>query len=156
MNIRIGGDKYVLWLAVDSVGMELDIFIQKRKNNKAAIRFLTRLLGSYPEPRVAVTDQLTSYRRPIKQMMKTTEHRTHKRLNNRAENSHQPTRRKEKCLIKLKSPQGLQDTLSLMGRIRNVFSVQVGRYQSPANERRCQFKLSKQTWEQVSQEILYT
>lgn len=155
MNIRIGGDKYVLWRAVDSVGMELDIFVQKRKNKRAAIRFLTRLLGSYPAPRVATTDKLASYRKPIKQMMKTTEHRTHKRLNNHAENSHQPTRRKERCLIKFKSPQGLQNTLSPMGSVRNIFSVQLGRYQSPANERRCQFKLSKKIWEQVSQEVLY-
>ena len=61
MNIKVNGIKYVLWRAVDSKGQELDIFLQKRKNKKAAIRFLTRLLGSYPAPRVIVTDKLKSY-----------------------------------------------------------------------------------------------
>ena len=65
MNIKVNGIKYVLWRAVDSEGKELDIFLQKRKNKKAAIRFLTRLLGSYPAPRVIVTDKLKSYFRPI-------------------------------------------------------------------------------------------
>jgi putative transposase len=51
MNIKVNGIKYILWRAVDSEGQELDIFLQKRKNKKAAIRFLTRLLGSYPAPR---------------------------------------------------------------------------------------------------------
>ena len=54
MTIRINGEYFVLWRAVDSDGYELDVFLQKRKNKKAAIRFLTRLLGSYPAPRVIV------------------------------------------------------------------------------------------------------
>ena len=61
MSTRINGEKYVLWRAVDSEGYELDILIQKRKNKKAAIRFLKRLLGSHPEPRVIITDKLRSY-----------------------------------------------------------------------------------------------
>ena len=65
MNIKVNGIKYVLWRAVDSEDQELDIFLQKRKNKKAAIRFLTRLLSTYPAPRVIVTDKLKSYFRPI-------------------------------------------------------------------------------------------
>ena len=106
-NIKVNGSKFVLWRAVDSKGHELDIFLQKRKNKKAAIRFLSRLLGSYPSPRVMVTDKLNIYTKPIKGMTKA-EHRRHKGLNNRVENAHQPTRRKEKSLIKFKSPGGLQ------------------------------------------------
>jgi len=53
---------------------------------------------------------------------------SHKELNNRAENAHQPTRRKEKSLIKFKSPRGVQNTLSLMGKVRNIFAIDVGRY----------------------------
>ncbi len=56
------------------------------------------------------------------------EHRCHKRLNNPVENAHQPTRRKEKCLVKFKSAQGAQRLLSLMGKVRNIFAVDVGRY----------------------------
>ena len=155
MHLKINGGKFVLWRAVDSEGHELDVLLQKRKDKKSAIRFLAKLLGSYPAPRVVVSDKLPSYRKPIKHMMPNTEHRTHKGLNNRVENAHQATRRKEKCLVKFKSPQGVQRTLSLMGKTRNIFSVAVGRYTNPANERRIQFKLSKKIWDDASHEILY-
>ena len=82
--------------------------------------------------------------------MPETEHRTHKRLNNRVENAHQATRRKEKCLVKFKSTKGVQITLSLMGKVRNIFSVAVGRYTNSANERRKQFSLSRKIWDDAS------
>ena len=154
MYLTVNGEKFVLWRAVDSTGHELDVFLQKRKDKKSAIRFLSRLLGCYPSPRVAVTDKLASYRKPIKNMMPETEHRTHKRLNNRVENAHQATRRKEKCLVKFKSPKGVQITLSLMGKVRNIFSVAVGRYTNSANERRKQFILSRKIWDDASLEII--
>lgn len=154
MNIKIAGKKYILWRAVDSQGQELDVFLQTRRNKKAAIRFLSRLLGCYPSPRVLVSDKLRSYVKPLKNMMPVTDHRRHKGLNNRAENSHQPTRRKEKCLVKFKSPKGVQQTLSLMGRVRNLFSVNVGRYKQAAHERRIQFNLSKHIWDHAAKEIL--
>lgn len=94
MTIKINGEYFVLWRAVDADGYELDILLQKRRNKKSAIRFLTRLLGSYPTPRVIVTDKLKSYIKPIRQMCPNAEHRSNKSLNNRAENAHQPTRRK--------------------------------------------------------------
>lgn len=103
MAVKINGEFFILWRAVDSEGFELDVL---RRNKEAAIRFLSRLLESYPAPRVMVTDKLRSYRKPIQIMCRKTEHRTPKALNNRAENAHQPTRRKEKCLIRFKSPRG--------------------------------------------------
>lgn len=75
-----------------------------------------------------MTDKLKSYTKLIKYMCTKVEHRCHKRLNNRVENAHQPSRRKEKCLIKFKSPPGVQKLLSLMGKIRNIFAVEVWRY----------------------------
>ena len=153
MNIKINGVAFILWRAVDSDGLELDIFVQKRRNKKAAIRFLSRLLGSYPAPRVLVSDKLASYTKPVKKMMPNTEHRRHKGLNNRVENAHQPTRRKEKCLVKFKSPKGLQKTVNLMGKVRNIFAVPVGRYSNSAKEQRCQFKLAKQIWDQAAQDL---
>ena len=75
MIIKINVDKYILWRAVDSEGHEMDILLQKRKNKKSAIRFLSKLLGSYPSPRVAITDKLSSYVKPIKYIMKSTDHR---------------------------------------------------------------------------------
>ena len=56
--IKMNRVKFILWRAVDSNGHELDVFLQKRKNKKVAIRFLTRLLGSYPSPQIIITDKL--------------------------------------------------------------------------------------------------
>jgi putative transposase len=153
MTMKVNGEYFILWRAVDSEGYELDVFLQKRRNKKSAIRFLSRLLQSHPLPRVIVTDKLKSYIKPIKVMCPKTEHRSHKRLNNRVENGHQPTRRKEKCLIKFKSPWGLQQTLSLMGKVRNIFAVDVGRYTKAANIQRENFQKAKSIWDEAMQVI---
>ncbi len=87
-------------------------------------------------------------------MCRQTEHRSHKGLNNRVENAHQPTRRKEKCLIKFKSPQGMQQTLSLMGKVRNIFSVDVGRYKKEAPERKAAFAAACVIWIEAAQQLL--
>jgi len=154
MIVKINGEAFILWRAVDSDGFELDIFLQKRRDKKAAIRFLLRLLGSYPKPRVMITDKLRSYKKPIKSLCPQTEHRSHKGLNNRVENAHQPTRRKEKCLIKFKSPQGIQRTVSLMGKIRNLFSLEVGRYSNKASQQKAAFKEACSIWFEAAQMIL--
>lgn len=153
MAVNINGEPFVLWRAVDSDGIELDVILQKSRNKKAAIRFLKRLLGSYPVPRVIVTDKLKSYNRPIKFMCKQAQHRSHKRLNNRVENAHQPTRRKEKCLIKFKSPPGVQRLLSLMGKVRNIFAVQVGRYKQKASDQRLAFAAAMAIWSDAAQSL---
>ena len=155
MTVKVNGEFFILWRAVDSNGYELDVLLQKHRNKKAAIRFLSRLLGNYPEPRVIVTDKLKSYRKPIQTMCRQTEHRSHKRLNNRVENAHQPTRRKEKCLIKFKSPQGVQKMLTLMGKIRNLFAIDVGRYVKKAPERRVAFAAACAIWIEAAQQLLF-
>jgi putative transposase len=141
MTLKINGKPFILWRAVDSQGYELDVFLQKRHNEKSAIRFLSRLLDSYPEPGLIITDKLRSYIKPIRSMCPKTEHRSHKGLNNRVENAHQPTRRKEKSLIKFKSPQGAHRSISLMGKLRNIFSVDVGRYSQSAHKQRNAFSV---------------
>ena len=93
-----------------------------------------------------VTDKLKSYIKPIKYMCPKAEHRCHKCLNNRVKNAHQPSLRKEKCLIKLKSPPVVQKLLSLMGKIRNIFAVEVGRYTKNASEQRLAFVAAKAIW----------
>jgi len=154
MTIKINGEYFILWRAVDSDGHELDIFLQKRRNKKSAIRFLTRLLGCYPSPRVIVTDKLKSYTKPIRQMCPRAEHRSHKGLNNRAENAHQPTRRKEKSLIRFKSPGGVQNTLSLMGKVRNIFAINVARYTKNATDQRFAFAQAKSIWDEATHRLL--
>ncbi len=154
MTIKINGEYYVLWRAVDADGHELDIFLQKLHDRKSAIRFLTRLLGCYPSPKTIITDKLKSYIKPIRQMCPKAEHRSHKGLNNRAENAHQPTRRKEKSLIKFKSPSGVQKTLSLVGKVRNIFAINVGRYSKNATDQRSDFNEAENIWNEASQRLL--
>jgi putative transposase len=154
MLLKVNGEQFWLWRAVDSEGYELEVFLQKRRNKRAAIRFLSRLLNSCPKPRVVVTDKLKSYIKPVRHMCRGTEHRQHKGLNNRAENAHQPTRRKEKCLVKFKSPAGVQKILSLMGKTRNIFAVAVGRYSNTASVQREKFQEAKAIWDAAAIELL--
>jgi putative transposase len=155
MSLRINGESFVLWRAVDEQGMELDVFLQKRRNKASAIRFLSRLLQAYSSPKVIVTDKLRSYKQPIKRICPKTNHRSHKGLNNRAENAHQPTRRKEKSLIKFKSPKGPQLLLSLMGKVRNLFAITMNRYKHKAPLRRHLFDAAKSIWENAASQILH-
>ena len=154
MTLKIQGEPYVLWRAVDSQGYELDMFIQKRRNKKAAMRFLKRLLGTRPSPRVIVTDKLRSYTKPINVLFPNTEHRCHKRLNNRAENSHLPIRRREKAWIKMKSVTTAQRALALIGATRNLFAIEVGRYQHPAWIRKFKLKKAFVQWDQAFSAML--
>ncbi len=87
-----------MWRAVDQQGVVLDIIlVQSRRNKQAAMRFLGRLLtGMQYTPRIIVTDKLKSYGAAIKELNLQVDHRQHKGLNNRAENSHQPTRERER------------------------------------------------------------
>jgi putative transposase len=142
MVVRVNGEKYILWRAVDSEGLE------------AAIRILTKLLNTHPTPRVIVTDKLKSYQKPIKSMFPNTHHRTNKRLNNRVENAHQPTRRREKTLVRFKSPQGAQRLANLMGKVRNIFAVQVGRYRESATTRRNSLCAAMAIWLEAAQSLL--
>ena len=103
--IRIQGVQHYLWRAVDQNGVVLDILVQSRRNAKAAKRFFKRLLrGLRLSPRVIVTDKLKSYGVAKREVMPHVEHLQSRYLNNRAENSHQPTRRRERQMQRFKSP----------------------------------------------------
>src|SRR3954453_12489882 len=91
--ISIAGQKHWLWRAIDQHRVILDILVQGRRNAKAAKRLLRKLLKKQGmAPRVMITDKLASYSAAKREIMPGVEHRQHKGLNNRAENSHQPTR----------------------------------------------------------------
>lgn len=122
MHIKMDGKTYYLWRAVDTDGMVLDILVQERRNQEAAERFLCRVVESYPdELRVAVTNKLASYGPALKNVLPRTEHRKHQGLNNRAENSHQPTRQRERAMRRFKSPEQAQRFLAPFGPIRAHF-----------------------------------
>ena len=111
--IRIQGVQHYLWRAVDQEGVVLDILVQPRRDANAAKRFFKRLLkGLQYVPRVLVTDKLRSYGVAQRQLLPGVEHRHSRYLNNRAENSHRPTRRREQQMQRFKSAEQAQDFLS--------------------------------------------
>jgi putative transposase len=120
--LKINGKLYYLWRAVDQHGKLLDILVQSRRNKRAAKKFLRKLLkGCQYVPRVLITDKLASYGAAKKELLPGVEHRQHKRLNNRAENSHQPTRQRERMMRRFKSAGHAQRFLAAHGRIREHF-----------------------------------
>jgi putative transposase len=120
--IMIGGRRYRLWRAVDQDGYVLDEIVQTRRNTKAAKRLLIRLLKKQGcPPKCIVTDKLRSYGAARRQIMPTVEHRSHKGLNNRAENSHLPLRKRERLMQRFRSPGALQRFTSVFSAVRNLF-----------------------------------
>jgi len=120
--ITIAGVKHWLWRAVDQDGMVLDILVQSRRDTRAAKRLLRKLRKRQCRaPRVAVTDKLASYGAAKREVMPSVEHRRHKGLNNRAENSHQPTRRRERQMKRFMSAGHAQCFLSTHDGINNLF-----------------------------------
>lgn len=120
--LRINGRLQYLWRAVDQDGEVLDILVQPRRNKKAAVTFFRRLLkGMGYIPRVIVTDKLRSYDAAKAEVMPSVEHRRGKWLNNRAENSHQPTRERERRMRRFKSAGHAQRFLSTFGMIASFF-----------------------------------
>jgi hypothetical protein len=103
--LTIRGERHYLWRAVDQDGHVLNISVQRRRDKQAAKKFFRKLLkGCQYIPRVIVTDQLKSYGAAKREILPSVEHRQHRYLNNRAENSHQPTRQREKRMQGFKSP----------------------------------------------------
>jgi putative transposase len=122
--VTIGGKKHWLWRAVDQQGFVLDVLVQSRRNAKAAKRLMKKLLkGQGHSPRVMITDKLRSYGAAKRDIMPGVEHRSHKGLNNRAENSHQPTRRRERIMKGFKSARHLQRLVSIHDPIANLFYI---------------------------------
>ena len=120
--ISIAGKRHWLWRAVDQHGVVLDILVQSRRNAKAAKRLLRKLLKKQGRaPRVMITDKLASYAVAKRVVMPGVEHRQHKGLNNRAENSHQPTRRRERIMKRFKSAGQAQRFLSVHDQVGNLF-----------------------------------
>jgi putative transposase len=104
--LKIRGKRHWLWRAVDRHGVVLDILVQERRDQATAEHF---------------TDKLTSYAPAIKRVLPTAEHRRHKRLNNRAENSHLPTRKRERVLQRFKSAEHAQRFLGTFSAVSNHF-----------------------------------
>ena len=122
--VKIGGIQHYLWRAVDQDGEVVDVFLQSRRDGKAAKRFFRRLLKTHrSEPRKIVTDKLRSYGVAHRELIPDTIHDTSQYANNRAELSHQPTRVRERGMRRFKSVQQAQRFLTVHAAVFNLFNL---------------------------------
>jgi putative transposase len=122
--IKMNGVQHYLWRAVDENGVVIDILVQPKRDRWAALRFFRKLLHVAPRsPRVIITDKLRSYAAAKKVVMPNIKHRQSRYLNNRAENSHQPTRVRERQMKRFKSPEQAQRFLSVFESISAPFRL---------------------------------
>ena len=120
--VSIAGRKHWLWRAVDQDGYVLDEILQSRRSTKAAKRLLVRLMKKQGTAlKRIITDKLPSYGAARREIMPGVEHRSHKGLNNRAENSHLPLRKRERMMQGFQSVGGLQRFTSVFSAVRNLF-----------------------------------
>jgi putative transposase len=147
--LTIHGERHYLWRAVDQDGNVLDILVQRRRDKHAAKKFFRKLLkGLTYVPRVIITDKLKSYGAAKRDMLPGVEHRQHRYLNNRAENSHQPTRQRERTMRRFKSAGHAQRFLSAHGPILSHFRPR--RHRLTAREYRQEMAHRRQVWREIT------
>ncbi len=120
--VRINGETHYLWRAVDHEGEVLEAFVTKRRDRNAALRFLRKAMKRYGHPLAIVTDRLRSYRAAMREIGNEARQVTGRWLNNRAENSHQPFRRRERAMAKFRSAKSLQKFASIHASVHNHFN----------------------------------
>ncbi|MGW3661398.1 IS6 family transposase [Streptomyces sp. NPDC005151] len=147
--IKINGEQKYLWPAVDQDGNVLDILVQSRRDTAAARRFFRTLLTKTGGvPRVIVTDKLRSYGAAHREVMPCVEHRSHKGLNNRAENSHQPTRQRERAMKGFRSVGAAQRFLSAFSGFSPHFRPR--RHLMTGTQHRTEMTVRFTIWEQIT------
>jgi len=145
--VKINGEQHYLWRAVDHEGEVLESFVTKRRDKAAALAFLKKAMKRFGKPKTIVTDRLGSYKAAIREMNVANKQETRRWLNNRAENSHLPIRRRERAMQRFRRMRSLQKFVSLHSSVYNHFN----------NERhlnsRDQFKLQRSAalieWQQL-------
>jgi putative transposase len=148
--VSIAGEPHWLWRAVDQNGFVLDVLVQRRRDTHAAQRLMKRLLKSaITPPRVMITDKLRSYGAAKTKMGLRIEHRQHKGSNNRAENSHQPTRRRERIMKRFTSARQAQRFLPLHDQASNFFHIPYPESVT-ADFRRASRKRAFAVWSEIS------
>ena len=147
--VKINGTTHYLWRAVDQHGDVLDILVQSRRNAVAAKRFFRKLLKRLRYvPRVIVTDKLASYRLAHRELLPSVTHRRSKYLLNRAENSHQPTRVRERVMKRFASPGQAQRFLFAFGNIRGHFRPR--RHLISASQWRTEMRDRFAVWDEIT------
>lgn len=122
--MRINGEAHYLWRAVDHEVEVLEVFAAKRRDREAAVKFLKRAMKRYGRPASIVTDKLRSNRAAMNTIGNATTQSCGRWLNNRAENSHQPFRRREAAMAKFRDAKTLQKFAATQGSIHNHFNLE--------------------------------
>ena len=135
--VKINGETHYLWRAVDHEGEVLESFVTKRRDRKAALKFIRKSMKRYGRPHVLVTDKLRSYGAAMKDIGNACRQETGRWRNNRAENSHLPFRRRERAMQRFRQMRSLQKFASVHSSIHNHFN-QERHFYSRAN-----FKLNR-------------
>ncbi len=149
VSLTISGERHDLWRAVDQDGHVLDILVQRRRDKYAAKTFFRKLLkGCQYVPRVIITDKLKSYGAAKREILPGVEHRQHRYLNNRAGNSHQPTRQRERRMQGFKSAGHAQRFLAAYGPITQHFRPR--RHLLPASVYRQEMRQRLHTWQELT------
>lgn len=147
--LKIKGLRHYLWRAVDEKGAVIDILVQPKRDRFAAERFFRKLLRRTGcEPRVIVTDKLRSYGAAKRLVLPNVTHRQSRYLNNRAENSHQPTRQRERRMKRFKSSEQAQRFLSVFDPIATHFRTQ--RHRVSAIRNRAMREIRFVAWDDVA------
>ncbi|PWI06714.1 IS6 family transposase [Streptomyces sp. NWU339] len=147
--IKINGKRKYLWRAVDAAGNVLDILVQGRRDKAAARRFFRKLLKkTRAVPRMVITDQLRSYGAAHREVMPSVEHRSHQGMNHRAENSHQPTRQRERAMKGFRSVGGAQRFLAAFSGISPHFRPH--RHLLTAAHYRAEMTVRFAIWDQIT------
>ncbi|MGH3503825.1 MAG: IS6 family transposase [Nocardioidaceae bacterium] len=147
--ISINGERHYLWRAVDQDGVVLDVLVRRKRDAKAAKQFFRKLLkGLQYVPRVLVTDKLGSYQVAHRDTLSSAEHRRSKYLNNRAENSHQPTRVRERAMKRFHSAGGTQRFLAAFSMISPHFRP--GRHLMSGSEWRAAMTERFTVWNEIT------
>ena len=120
--VKINGETHYLWRAVDHEGEVLETYVTKRRDRKAALRFLKKSMKRYGRPHVIVTDKLRSYGAAMKAIGNADRQETGRWLNNRAENSHQPFRRRERAMLRFRRMRSLQKFVAVHSAVYNHFN----------------------------------
>ena len=120
--MKINGKLCYLWRAVDHEGEVLEAVVTARRDKGAALKLLKRIMKKYGRPRSFVTDGLCSYSAAMKELGNADRHEVGGRLNNRAENSHQPFRRRERAMQRFRSTKTLQKFSSVHAQVHNHFN----------------------------------
>ena len=122
MFVKINGEKHYLWRAVDHEGEVLEVFATKTRDKAAALKFLKKMMKRHGSPKAVVTDRLRSYGATMKESGNAGVYETGRWLNNRAENSYQPFRRRERAMLRFRRMHTLQKFSAVHASVHNHFN----------------------------------